>query len=267
MQVYDKDKTFNTGDIVYDKGEAHRSLRTSKGSPLSDKTAWAKHTANVGFMKSPKVDSVNVPAHVSGKIYKSGEVAKVGNSVYKATADNQAHPTDTKFWQPYGDQPKPIVIPRGEDKPKSTPFNSQHHIIVVDQTVHPIMGKDGKDGRDGVDGNHGKDGRDGNHGRDGLDGRDGKDGPSGKDAVIDKDFFKDKRDWFGIGGSSHYRLTSVAGNTNLIYLAKTSNATLKNLKAGTNVTITDNGQGTLTLAASGGGGGGSIPQANFSMLG
>lgn len=227
-------------ELVTYAGKQYKSLRVHMGKEPSNKDYWL-HAAAKEALIIPKIKESPKPV-----ILKSKEIAR------------------------------PIL--RRDDRGKDG-VNG----IKGDKGEAGDKGLKGFDGLPGPKGDKGEPGISGRDGVSGKDGKDGKHGKNGKDGVglryiledtrlgikrEDEDYFnylefpkgklgneKGKRDWFGIGGSSHFRLTSVTGNNNLIYIAKTSNATLKNLAAGANVSISDNGVGTLTIASTGGGGG------------
>jgi hypothetical protein len=141
-------------------------------------------------------------------------------------------------------------------------------------------GKDGKDGARGPQGPAGKDGRNGRDGRPGKDGRDGRDGVDGTDGAdgLSLDFKwegtklgvkrEDQKEYkftelsptlnnFSLlsGSARNFRLTEAGTGEGLLSGSKAGAATLKDLKAGTNVTFTVTDD-DITINSSGSGSGG-----------
>lgn len=110
--------------------------------------------------------------------------------------------------------------------------------------------RDGVDGKDGVDGVDGKDGRDGKDGKDGLNGKDGKDGVDGKDGFIDETtiaYLEDRID------TLKAELAKVQLKSK--YLRDNIGVVVRELQAGTNVTIDNTNPEYPRISATGGGGG------------
>jgi len=137
-------------------------------------------------------------------------------------------------------------------------------------------GKDGKDGKDGVDGKNGIDGKDGlngTNGIDGIDGVDGKDGEDGKDGspdtgeqIVNKinDLPTDEDD-LKIDAKHIKNLPEVTKTI----VARVVGTGSQPVKAGTNISITYDGNGAPVINSTAGGGtpGGSDTQVQFNDAG
>lgn len=147
-----------------------------------------------------------------------------------------------------------------------------------------IPGKDGRDGKDGLDGKDGKDGRDGVDGKDGMDGEtpDINDLvsqvlqkikiPEYKMQVLDspaqlRDKLqsltgKDRLDVSAINGLEEWLGSIHADLSSKVRYIGSGYSGIKDLIAGSNITITKDGNNIATITATGGGGGGGITSLN-----
>lgn len=109
-------------------------------------------------------------------------------------------------------------------------------------------GKDGKDGRDGIDGLNGVDGRDGVDGKDGKDGLNGKDGsPDTAEQVRDKLSSLEGEERLDAKHIKNLPKNIVGGVSGI-----------KEIIAGTNITVDNSNLGYPVISSTGGGGGGTI---------
>ena len=286
MKKFKSSEVYGKGELVLHNNVVYQALRTSMGkTPADDKTYWALYTDSVPVFHAYKGDlNAHTSPYSSKTIYKVGDTTKVGNVVYRAKKGHSGrHPVDyPQFWEVLWESDKPLTIPKDTtpDQPIIIPKDKDPvrtkdvSVIVIDQSG--FDGKDGVNGKDGKDGLPGKDGINGLHGKDGKDGRDGIDGRDGRDG-LSLDFTWDGtklgikrsdqstyefrelkgevgRALIGGGSSNKFRLISSGTGSTLIKDAKPSAATLKDIKAGTNVTFTVTDT-DITINATGGGGG------------
>ena len=248
MKLYDPKEQYQEGELAYHKGTAYKALRGSYGmSPDISPTHWTAHASTSGLITAEKdVDSAQVPAYQRGKFYKPGELCKVKGIIYKAKISTQASPEDTpQFWlKAFAAEDKPFVLPK---------LNPQ--MLVVEQ--HGYNGKDGAVGPMGPTGPIGMMGLQGPQGIMGPMGMQGIQGPPGEvihvhpDPELHKDVNGNPLSLTGSSANKHRALSAGSG-TSLVYKSLPSRSSFKSLAAGSNITITDDNAGTLTIASSGG---------------
>lgn len=199
-------------------------------------------------------------------IYKTGESVSHEGETYRALrttlgntpSTNKAHwmkQEEAKVASPSKpkEPTKSVFTPTKESKGTFKP-----NVVIIEQKG--VDGKDGKDGRDGIDGSNGIDGTPGIPGRDGKDGDKGEKGDPGETVYLEKESNEGKKRFLNLGGGSsnkHRIYPASASGISLVKESLPSRSSIKTLVQGTNMTLTDNGDGTITLASSGGGGSGS----------
>lgn len=272
MKKYNSQDLIGKGELVLHNGKVYQALRTVKGRvPSDDKLNYVLYTESVGSIATSKgTETFDAPAHNSKKLYKTGELCKVGDLCYRARMGNQGKtPADNpRYWEIMWESDKPITLPKDDrpDVPILLPKDQEPvkkpavTVLVIEEHGH-----DGKDGESikGDPGAPGKDGQDGSDGEDGI-GLDFRwEGTSlGVKREDEEEYqFVDLKGPateikpVSIGGSSNkFKLSAAtATGSTLISSAKPSAAELKTLIAGTNVTFDVTGQ-SITINASGGGG-------------
>lgn len=234
-KLYPKDEQVTYKNVVY------KALRNTTGTIPSDSDAWQ--------------DIKTIPQ----------EKEEIPTEAPKLNSNKLYSPKDAVSYR--GEIFKPVVNTLGATIEKSPELWAKK----TDSGIKHA--KDGEDGKDGLQGPVGPQGIPGPQGEQGLQGIEGAKGPKGpKGDKGDKGDTGEQgppgevRDrWvLGSGGYRNKIITQGSG-TSLIKAENKHSTGLKSLSAGSNVTITDDGLGTLTIASTGGGGG-SIPQSSFSII-
>lgn len=246
MQDYKKFRPYKKGDEVLHNGVAYTATTNTMAVP-GESEFWQPVGKHVGVLHKDKTEetSLDVPPHSASRMFSKDDLVKHNGRIYKAVKNTiGGNIADSNIWQPVSELKK-----EEENKPIEETLQKAKDIHVLHIIEH------GHDGMAGRDGRHGKDGKDGLPGRDGLRGPKGDKGdvgPPGPQGLKGPPGETGK-DRYIFGSSQRMRLFSKGTGTSLI-LDENRHATgLKSLAAGSNVTITDDGAGTLTIASTGGG--------------
>lgn len=272
MKRYSPKDLYGAGELVHHDGKSYKALRTSVGKHPTNDTYWMEHSDNVSYIQANKGDpTAKAPAFDKDRLYKTGDLCKIDGCVYRAKAGNQKSPVDyPQYWQAVYEDDRPIRLPKDNipDKPIVLPkenepvdkYNPQ--IIVVEYKGHD--GEHGKDGQAGEPGVSVK-GDKGEKGDTGLQGPAGEKGDKGDPGEV---IYTDRPEGNGHTGSSanRHRIRSTGTGVSLVKESLPSKSSLKSLLAGANMTLTDNGSGTITVASTASGGG-SISQGVFVSIG
>lgn len=254
---YNSKTFYKAGEYVQKDNAVYKANRVTSAPPPHN--SWTDVRDIVPEAEDIPLDA---PAHDIKAIYKANTLVSKNQKLFRADSATQGtDPLTSNVWQTVSDINK--ATPSEEVVKAEIPCN----VIVVNQ--HGFNGKDGKDGSTGPRGFKGDQGDKGDTGVQGFPGPKGPKGDQGNEGPKgSKGERGDKgekgspgRTEVTFGGVGKFVLDSNSATNSLIKHAKARFATLKNLVAGSNVTITDNGS-TLTIASTGGTGG-SDKMGNF----
>lgn len=272
--IYNNLKFYKAGDKVSYNGKIYTAKKAVSGIVPFGSTSWQEEGILLGNLPRQVGPALAAPEHSGNVFYKTDDIVKHQGKLYRARAATQGSiPGSSPAWEALLDKLPKAKIVTTEDK--ITRSADANVVIVVgdkgetgdkgdtgprglkgdrgsDSLVAGPMGPMGLQGLKGAKGDKGDTGEKGDKGDRGLQGPAGKDGSGGSLVTL--------------GSATRFTLESKGTGLSLIKAAKPRTAELKSLKAGSNITITDDHLGTLTIASTGGGGGGDVTLAGNNIF-
>lgn len=264
--TFNKSQLYSKGETVVFNNAVYKAVKNTTGTIPSESEAW-QDIRDIPVV--PDEIPLDVPEHDSTQLYSPDDLAKSNGRIYKALKNTLSGDiADPSVWQQITEEAE-----AENESPVEEALEKTKDVSVITIIQHGYDGRDGKDGKQGnigpqgIQGQQGESGLKGDRGSKGEKGDKGDIGPRGEQGLKgERGPVGEVKDRFVFGGSGYRnKIISQGTGLSLIKSENKHSTGLKSIAAGSNVTITDSGLGTLTIASTGASGG-SIPQSNFSIV-